>query len=355
MSNFFARCICKATSNKCLMTFMVIVGTVIGSGFLSGKEIVVFFSRFGKMSYFCIFLAFLLFWGLFYFFLKYAGGTLNRLASSKYAKVLNFLICLILSAAMFAGIIDLLSSLWFPIQISIIFIMLLICSRIALKGASVLEKLNLFLVPIMIVFLIINLISLLSLKTSSLFVGGYYPYSIFFCVLYVILNTSNSAIVISNFSKELTQKQKVQVSFSAALALFIILLFANIVLLQNSFAFGQEMPLLYLVKGVQKILMSIIMLIGCSTTLFSLVYTISSSLRGVHNKFFLLFFSVGLPFALSFLGFGLIVSYCYPLTSVLGIFLLCDLFCIPFFKKVYKGIHSTRKNTKQEDTGHDKV
>lgn len=333
---------------------MVIVGTVIGSGFLSGKEIVVFFSRFGKMSYFCIFLAFLLFWGLFYFFLKFGSNTIARLKKSKFANFLNIIICFTLSSAMFAGIFSLTEDLPLILRIFILATVFILSCIVSLRGARFLEKLNLILVPIMIIFLIINLIRMFSLKSGGLFEGGYYPYSIFYCLLYVVLNTSNSAIVISNFSSTLSNKQKVQVSFFSALALFLILLFANIVLLQNSFVFGEDMPLLSLTKGWQRILMSIIILIGCSTTLFSLVYTISGSLRGVHNnKFFLLFFSVVLPFASSFIGFGFIVSIFYPMTSVFGIFLLCDLFCVPFFKKAYKRIHSAGKNTKQEDAGHD--
>ena len=37
---------------------LAIVGTIVGSGFISGKEIAVFFTRFGLFSYPCIFLAF---------------------------------------------------------------------------------------------------------------------------------------------------------------------------------------------------------------------------------------------------------------------------------------------------------
>ena len=48
---------------------LAIVGTIVGSGFISGKEIAVFFTRFGLFSYPCIFLAFFLFWGIFYLIL----------------------------------------------------------------------------------------------------------------------------------------------------------------------------------------------------------------------------------------------------------------------------------------------
>ncbi len=335
----------KIFANKAVMTFMVIVGTVIGSGFLSGKEIVVFFSRFGNMSYFCIFIAFFLFFALFYYFLKFGDIIVDKLSKSKFSNILNCFICFTLSSAMFAGIFSLVEDMHFVIKLATMLIVFVYACRVAIKGASLLERLNLILVPIMIIFLLINLIRLFSVKSGSLFLGGFYPFSLFFCILYVVLNTSNSAIVISSFGKDLSNKQKVQVSFFSALALCLILLFANIVLLQNSFVFGEDMPILELFVGPQKFVMSLIILLGCVTTLFSLVYSNTGSLRGVcNNNIFVLFIGVVMPFALSFMGFGFIVSKFYPLTSVLGIFLLCDLLLFPLFKKVYKKIHSASKN-----------
>lgn len=313
---------------------MVIVGTVVGSGFLSGKEIVVFFSRFGKASYFCIFLAFLLFFALFYFFLRFGTLAINRLMKSKFAFSVNIIICFILSAAMFAGIYVLIKDVWMPLRLIIMFIVLCLALKVALKGSFMLDKLNLVLVPIMAIFMIINLINMLSFKMGTLFQGKFLPFSALYCVLYIFLNTANSAVVISSYSNSLSAKQKVQVSFYAALALFCILFFANTVLLQNSYSFGQEMPLLYIADGFQKLVLKFIIFLGCCTTLFSLVFSLCSSLKVLSkNKVTLSFFSVILPFLFSFLGFGMIVCYLYPLTSVLGIFLICDMFLIPIIKK----------------------
>lgn len=331
------------------MAFMVIVGTVIGSGFLSGKEIVVFFTRFGKMSYFCIFLAFLLFWGLFYFFLKHGKSATERLGQSRFAFALHLLICTILSSAMFAGIFSL-TSLWSTaLRVVVMLVTVILSGVVAVKGSRALENLNLALVPVMVVFLLVNLINLFAFKAGSLFVGSFAPLSIFYCFLYVILNTSNSAIVISSYS-DLSDKQKVQVSFFSALALFVILLFSNLVLLQNSYSFSADMPLLQLTSGLKKGIMSIIICFGCLTTLFSLVYASSKSLKRVSiNKSFSILLCVILPFCFSFLGFGVIVSNLYPLTSTLGIFLLCDLFLYPALKKINYRIHRRRKNAKKHN------
>ena len=43
---------------NCLVAVFAIIGNFIGAGFASGKEIVTFFSRFGKISFLTIILSF---------------------------------------------------------------------------------------------------------------------------------------------------------------------------------------------------------------------------------------------------------------------------------------------------------
>ena len=168
---------------------------------------------------------------------------------------------------------------------------------------------------------------------SSLFVK-YIILSIFYSLLYVVLNSSNGCVMIASLGESLNKKQKARVSFLSALVLMLILLFVNIILLQHSSCLSQEMPLISLFDGWQKSLMNIIIFIGCSTTLFSLIYTSSFSMRGLcNNEFFVFFISVIVPMLLSLLNFGFIVSYLYPLASVIGLFLLIDLL---FLDKYYK-------------------
>ena len=129
--------------------------------------------------------------------------------------------------------------------------------------------------------------------------------------------------------------------------MYLILLSTNIVLLQNQSSLVQDMPLLSLFSGFQKFLMTIVVFIGCITTLFSLVYTSSFSMRGLcKNEFLIFLVSVLLPLVFSLLGFSFIVLYLYPLASILGGVILIDLFFIPFLKRTDKKIHSSSKNTK---------
>ena len=171
--------------------------------------------------------------------------------------------------------------------------------------------------------------------------------SIVYALLYVVLNTANGAVLISSMGSQLTGKQKTRVAFLSALVLCLILFLINIVLLLNPTVLTAEMPLLELFSGAFKQVLSIAIMIGCLTTLFSLVYSCSSSMRGLcKNEYLIFFVSVGLPFVFSLLGFGFIVSYLYPLASVFGVFLLVDLAFVPLFKRTDKKIHSASEDTK---------
>lgn len=64
---------------KIFSAVMIVIGTVIGSGFASGKEIAVFFSRFGAVSYFFIPLTFFAFLVLFMLFLVWVKKHLINL------------------------------------------------------------------------------------------------------------------------------------------------------------------------------------------------------------------------------------------------------------------------------------
>ena len=312
---------------------LAIVGTIVGSGFISGKEIAVFFTRFGLFSYPCIFLAFFLFWGIFYLILIKGDFILDKIKTSKFCFLINFIICTIFSSAMFAGIGNLLKFDNFFVNFLIFIIILIICYLIFKRGAKILNKLNLIFIPLMIIIFIL----LLSRKFSfsgfdvSSSMGGA---SIFYCILYIFLNTSNGCVLIAGLGQKLTKKQKARASFLSALVLMLILLFANTLLLQSYSSLSEDMPLLSLLTGGARATMNFVIFIGCSTSLFSLIFASSYSMRGLCNNEFLIFFlSVILPLLLSLFGFNNIVTYLYPLSSVLGLFMMLD-FCILYGKKL---------------------
>ena len=331
-----------------ISAFLAIIGTVIGSGFISGKEVVVFFSRFGLWSFPCIILTFFLFFFIFKFLLFKGEKSLKKIEKSKFSFVLNLILCSIFSASMFAGSINMVKGLG-KIAVGIFIILLLFLSaRVSKRGISSLNKLNFLLVPIMTLVLIFGGVYLLFKGGSVCNVGqSFGELSILYTFLYVVLNTANGCVLIANFGQKLTDKQKTRVAFWSALVLCVILLIINIVLLFSPKVFGEEMPLLALFSGVWKQVLSFAILIGCVTTLFSLIYSLSSSMRGLcKNEIWIFCVSVIMPFVLSLCGFGFIVSYLYPLASVIGAILLAQLSFIPLFKRADKKVHSASKDAK---------
>lgn len=327
------------------MSILTILGMVIGSGFMSGKEIVVFFSRFGVISFVGIFISFFLFFFLFKFMLSSGDWAFKKLKSSKSSNIINILLCLFFSSAMFAGISNILSFDHKIIGFLIFFIIIFACFLVYRFGIGSLNKINLLLVPFMLGVLLVTLFSKFSLSKLPDFQPDNPIFSVFYAILYVILNTSNGGILIARLGENLSKRQKTQVAFVSALTLSVILLIANWALLQNPNYFDNAMPLIVMYSSVMKILMIIVTLVGCLTTLLTLVYTLSSSIRGLcKNEFIIFFISVILPLAISLLGFNFIVEQLYPLASVLGVFLLVDLFFIPFFKRQNKKIHSASKH-----------
>ncbi len=329
-----------------LLAVLAILGTVIGSGFISGKEVGVFFSRFGIMSLPSIFVAFLLFFFLFKVILNSGEQAMLRMKNSKVLFLLNLIICLIFSSAMFAGISNLLIFDKKIVNLCLFFLILALSFIVYKFGMGSLNKINAILVPLMIVVFVGALCSKISFQSIKLDSFSYSWLSFIYGILYVILNTANGGVLIASLGKKLTNRQKTQVAFFSALALFVILLIANLVLLLNPTSIVYAMPLASIFSASMHMVMTFVIFIGCLTSLLTLVFTLSSSMRGLCKNEFLIFFtSVILPLCISLLGFNFIVEYLYPLASVLGIYLLGDLFLIPLFKRAYKKVHSAGKNT----------
>lgn len=338
--------------------FLAIVGGVVGSGFITGKEIAVFFARNGLFAFVGAIFSTIFFFFLFKYFLFHGEKVASLLASSKMFLFISISLNVILSASMMAGIVDI-SCEAGEMASLIIIITLISCLFVFKKGIRALDNFNMALVPLMIVVFVIIFLPKISLNFH--FAKGGIISSLWFSILYTVLNIANMTLLLSSLGAKLRKKQKTQVAFWATLALGILLLLVVAVLLQNQSVIGQDMPLLSLVNSWQNVVMSGLIFLGSVTSLFSFVYASSSSLRGLNkNEMINFFLSILLPLIISFLGFGFIVTYIYPLASVLGILLLGmiflpRLFFTPFLKYANKKIHSSCKHAKQNDTGHDDV
>ena len=304
-------------------TFLTIVGTIIGCGFLSGKELVVFFSRFGCWSYLGIFCLLFFFYFVFKFLLGLKSHVVEKISSSRLFLIFNSSVCVIFSAAMFASLKESLD-LFLPIKIFVFILIFFLCSLILKKGLKVFGKINNFLIPIIILIFVILLG--LNFKFDFSFPRTNLPFpAIFYSLLYCVLNASNSSVVIASLGQKLSEKEKARVAFFAAFVLVLILFFANSVLLENQDSLNAVMPFLSIFPSWQKVVLKLVIILGSLTTLFSLVYNFHISLSK-KSKISAYFFSIVLPFALSFIGFGNIVALLEPVASVLSLLVLGFLF-----------------------------
>ena len=253
----------------------------------------------------------------------------NKNQSKMLSLLMIFCAC-IFSASMFAGLqkcgMD--NGVLFNIILTII--VLILCATACFKKLIFLSKVNLLLIPLILCILTVFFVQILpnsnfstipSLSIWSFFSGG------FFCLLYIVLNLSLSSVVIASSGEGLIKKQIRWVSLISSLILSVFIFVINFLILCNYDLVSAEMPLLSLASGVMVYLLQFVIIIGCLTTLLSMVYISSEYSRKLFsNKIMIFVICVILPFSLSLFGFSSIVSYLYPLASFLGIFILFRIF-----------------------------
>lgn len=330
----------------------LIFGTIVGSGFSSGKEIFVFFSRFGNLSYLYIFIACVLFFFLFYLFLSKGSKVTEKFENLKIINIIMIFISIVFTASMFAGLKSLFSFSGSFTYILLCAGLLLLTLYITLKGMKMLEKFTAFIMPVC-AFIFLGVLVFLCFQKSTYIMETESHFGFLYSPLYVALNFSTSTFIVAKAGNGLTKKQTFFISLFSSLLLFAFLTFGNVVLRTHPESFYADMPFLYLCQGNKFFftLSYIVIFIGCLTTLLSLCLTLKESLSNFFkSEVLLLSLSIFLPFLISECGFSYIVSYLYPVSSVMAIFLL--LFFISSFQKTNKKIHQEGKYAKDKGGGH---
>lgn len=324
---------------------MLIFGTVVGSGFLSGNEMVVFFSRFGVMSYVYIALASILMFFAFYYFLSRGKRVADYIQNNKYLNFLILAISIVFCASMFAGIKNLFGYFEGGVYYFLVVLLLLLSVFVTAKGIGGLERANAVLTPIFSVIFLFVIVFSLGKGDGAL--GGNFSWAgMIYAPLYVSLNVSMSVFVLAKMGEKLNKKQTLFASLFSSFLLFGFLILCNIILQKNPNSFSGEMPILDILKDnkILFILEYFVILIGCFTTLFSLLFTINNTLKNyIKNNLFCIFLSVFLPFIISSIGFSEIISFLYPICSIFGIIII--LFSVFSLEKADKIIHPKSKHT----------
>ena len=318
----------------------LILGSIIGAGFASGKEIMVFFSGSGKFSFVTILIS-----SIFLFFviknLICLGQTvkttnikiINEKLFKRSSKFFNFFILLglfIFLTAMIAGLNSIGDVIFKNINFPILTILSMLFSIfIVLNGFESIKKLNLILMPIVIIFIVI--VSVLAITSKSInFEFQTINFAVFLKYLmlglfYISYNIVFASSLIFEKSKEFSKKQIV---FNL---LFITIIFASIIILVNlamiKFNYDCDMPMLYLAfnfGNILGLLFSFILWFSVLTSLISSLYMIVHAVN--INKLVSCCLFLTLAFIFSFFGFSKIVNIIYPLEGI-----ICLIFIIKVF------------------------
>ncbi len=336
-------------------TTFTIIGTVIGAGFISGRELVRFFG--GRAFLPILFLTAVLFFLYLYLLLK-AGRKYRSFTAflkgnfKKFAPVVQFLflVCsFVILTAMIAGINAIEPN--FSPYISILTAIL--CFFIAKKGINGVNILNAILVPVILIYVIV-----------SLFIAGNFSFAqntpnavmgALFSWLYVSMNMVLSAPVIVDCGGKLAKKGGAV--FAAASASVVIVFCIALILSAIAATEGageRVMPLLFVLKDGK--LFMLISFFGIVTTLISSYYPLHIALESVKYKDAARLLLLTAASVCSILGLDKIVEIIYPALGVFGtLFLFSVLLDGKFFHKYDQKIHNTGKRAKDKGSRHNQV
>lgn len=326
---------------------LIIIGTTIGAGFASGREIWEFFSSYGYQSIQGILLSMILFGisSVFILWISYEYKTtnyydvLNLLMGAKLAKLFDVLIFLYL----FSGTIVMFAASgatfeqWDLAYKSGVFLMATLVWLVLIKGISGLININTILIPVLIVILLY--VNYQFITNNSNYANNYlrshldvWPSAI----TYSALNLISLFGVLSTMGKKINSKLEIILGGAiAAITLGIVAISLNMSLLRIEYVQQYEIPLFSLIHNENRNMLFII-----SIVLWSAIYTtVLSNIFGLVNRIkskvnystalISLIIIIGI-IPLSFIGFSTLVKILYPLYGVLNLYVLAILLLYPF-------------------------
>lgn len=333
----------------------LLVGTIIGSGFITGKEICSFFARYGYFSTLMVLPIFFIFFFLFeLFFMLIKKNKIDF--NSKYLKIFSFIIYSILAGSVISSCYEYAISLNFLPPIIYILLIIFCIISLMLKSNG-LVKLNFILTPFLIIafssftlnrvvnFNLIEVSNKVYTNIFSLFVNG---------VIYPAMNVTCCLYILKDIKKEI--KNTKFISFTTSLLISLFLLLGILALNTSDISYESNMPFIDMIGesyGVLSKIMLLVIVIACLTTLASCIFSLSKivNLKNKFLKFAIILFTV---FVISLIGFDKIIEYLYPVIAIFGfVIIIFSLFSSnSFFNKSNSIIHKTSKNANNNYTRH---
>lgn len=322
----------------------ITLGSIIGAGFITGKELVLFYGADGFLS--SVIFSCVLF-GVCFFILFYLGnknGGLEGLNGKLFErkKALSFAL-LFSSFVSFCSLLAVLDLVWqslnfFPKLPVLSILCLSLCIPVVKNGIQSLEKLSIILVPICIIFTLIcafngdkiNFSELSLEKTSK--IGP---------ILYVCMNCFINLPPLLDTAVGKTKKSLILSSIVCALVIsFLSTIIMSCVLAKKDSAFS-SMPFLVATgnNGIFKVCLTLAV-VSSVFSCFYLIYKNASKYKGNSGGVLALI----LAFVFSRFGFSAIVNYMYPVIGGLGALYLLK--CIIFLCKNFLNKNKLSSNNK---------
>ena len=290
-----------------------LLGTVIGAGFISGREIITFFYGYDPVVSSILFatgftvVLFILFFDRFYVASKWFS------LFKPFVYVGN----VVLSAGMLSAL-DGLYSEFFPQleNLPILSVSALIVSNVIVSdGIDGLKSANMFLTPFIIA---VTFILLLFTERGEYTFDG--KISVVNIDEYIGLNVFTSSLTFAELGRKANAKTAAAAAVTASLVLA-----AGIVVISLSIFFGnyinENLPLFFAVSSVAPVLkwiFSVVILFGIFTTLISCHYPLYGLVKTKKHNFIVQALLSATIFSVSRLGFYNIVETIYPIMGAIG-------------------------------------
>ncbi len=313
--------------NEFSLAFLI-MGAFVGGGFASGKEILVYFSKFGYFSIFTSVLFGILFYLLTYNFLM-LGFNNNTQFCYEFKisnKAFNFkgllMICnCVFVGSMLAGIFELSKHFNKPFGLLLIVFTIIILITILFKGLKGLELINYFFMPFLLIILIFIMVCNLSKSIDFVTCNNHFK-AISSCFIYISFNILSLSTFYLEVGKNYNKKQIKKCSAVSSTALTLILIIVNLFFstYYNSVK-NYTLPFVSLAGGVNKVLSVFALIVvyaGMLTTLTSTAYTVKQYFESKSNKYLAVTLVVVIGLIISVLGFEQIVGKLYYVLGVIG-------------------------------------
>ncbi len=308
---------------KIFSVAMLIIGTIIGAGFASGREIVAFFGTTPAplVALVCAALVFVM--CLVFLFVGQKAeaddiGTVNKKLAGKFDVVLNIFLLfnsVISLSAMLAGFDSLFGSIY-PLKPLYSVLFGAVSVLVVTKGLKGLLRCNAVLVPALI--LIIAAVTLTNVNSPSF--SSFTAKTAYRSFTYISMNMMLAAAVLTTVHG-LTKKQIIAASAVTAVIVGALLMMFMLALGSSS-AGETDMPIITMSKETGRLMYGLsvsCVAVGIFTTMLTAHISLSEWVNSFcANRLFSAVVSVIFCLALSFIGFRTVVDTLYPVLGVLG-------------------------------------